>query len=207
MKTWMQFSASLIPPTVPRREFYKIGDVAEFAGIKPYVLRFWETEFTILRPVKGDTGQRTYRYRDLCAVFLVRHLLYQERYSLEGARKRIRQMADSEENGAQTSPSIEEEGKRPEMAGMQMEAAEAVVGTETPAQPASALKTKANNEIESHSFDDLMSSEMKYRPAPAPSSPRLQGMALQILLQEQKALGVAKNIAQGVLLRLQDFRA
>lgn len=74
---------------IPQRLFFKIGDVAELVGVKPYVLRYWETEFPMISPQKSDSGQRVYRRADVETVMLIKKLLYQERYSIEGARKRI----------------------------------------------------------------------------------------------------------------------
>jgi len=82
------------PPDVviPDRLFFRIGDVAELLGVKPYVLRYWETEFPMVAPQKSDTGQRVYRRGDVETLALIRQLLYGERYSIEGARKRLREL-------------------------------------------------------------------------------------------------------------------
>src|SRR5471030_2975065 len=69
--------------TIPDRMFFRIGDVAEIAGIQPYVLRFWEKEFEFLAPIKNSSGQRLYRKGDVEAVLLIKRLLYLERYSIE----------------------------------------------------------------------------------------------------------------------------
>jgi DNA-binding transcriptional MerR regulator len=79
-------------PTIPDRLFFKIGDVAELADVKPYVLRYWETEFPMISPQKSESGQRVYRRRDVETVLMIKELLYNERYSIEGARKRIREL-------------------------------------------------------------------------------------------------------------------
>jgi len=77
---------------IPDRMFFRIGDVAEIAGIKAYVLRFWEKEFDLLSPIKNSAGQRIYRRSDVEAVLLIKRLLYMERFSIEGARKRIKEL-------------------------------------------------------------------------------------------------------------------
>lgn len=77
---------------IPDRTFFRIGDVAEILGVKPYVLRFWETEFPMIHPEKSSTGQRVYKRTDVETLLLIKHLLYGERYSIEGARNRIRQL-------------------------------------------------------------------------------------------------------------------
>lgn len=79
-------------PNVPDRLYFKIGDVAELAGVKSYVLRFWETEFPVISPQKGNNGQRVYRRSDVETILMIKHLLYNERYSIEGAKKRINEL-------------------------------------------------------------------------------------------------------------------
>src|SRR5688572_22779923 len=78
--------------TIPDKMFFRIGDVAELLGVKPYVLRYWETEFSILTPEKSASGQRVYKRTDVENLMLIKQLLYQERYSIEGARNRIREL-------------------------------------------------------------------------------------------------------------------
>lgn len=80
------------PTEIPDRLYFRIGDVAELAGVKPYVLRYWESEFSSIHPQKSATGHRVYRRSDVETVLLIKHLLYVERYSIEGARKRIKEL-------------------------------------------------------------------------------------------------------------------
>jgi DNA-binding transcriptional MerR regulator len=84
---------------IPQRLFFKIGDVAELVGVKPYVLRYWETEFPMISPQKSDSGQRVYRRADVETVLIIKKLLYQERYSIEGARKRIKELRSEGRSG------------------------------------------------------------------------------------------------------------
>jgi DNA-binding transcriptional MerR regulator len=72
---------------IPDKLFFRIGDVAKLAGIKPYVLRFWETEFPGLGPKKSGTGHRLYRRKDVEMVLEIKRLLYEQRFTIEGARK------------------------------------------------------------------------------------------------------------------------
>jgi DNA-binding transcriptional MerR regulator len=74
-------------PEIPDKLYFRIGDVARLAGIKPYVLRFWETEFSELGPKKSGTGHRLYRRKDVELVLEIKRLLYAERFTIEGARK------------------------------------------------------------------------------------------------------------------------
>ena len=76
--------ASALMAPIPDRLYFRIGDVAELLGVKPYVLRYWETEFPIISPQKSTTGQRVYRRGDVETLVLIKHLLYKEKYSIEG---------------------------------------------------------------------------------------------------------------------------
>ncbi len=74
---------------IPDKLFYKIGEVSRIADIEPYVLRYWETEFPFLKPRKNKSGQRVYVKKDLELILEIKRLLYQERYTIEGVRKRF----------------------------------------------------------------------------------------------------------------------
>lgn len=74
-------------PEIPNKLYFRIGEVAKLAGIKPYVLRFWETEFPALGPKKSGTGHRLYRRKDVELVLEIKRLLYEKRFTIEGARK------------------------------------------------------------------------------------------------------------------------
>ncbi|MBV8551504.1 MAG: MerR family transcriptional regulator [Acidobacteriaceae bacterium] len=74
-------------PEIPNKLYFRIGEVAKLAGIKPYVLRFWESEFTGLGPKKSGTGHRLYRRKDVELVLEIKRLLYDRRFTIEGARK------------------------------------------------------------------------------------------------------------------------
>src|ERR1700761_1047049 len=76
-------------PEIPNKLYFRIGEVAKLAGIKPYVLRFWETEFSGIGPKKSGTGQRLYRRKDVEMVLEIKRLLYEKRYTIEGARKML----------------------------------------------------------------------------------------------------------------------
>jgi DNA-binding transcriptional MerR regulator len=82
---------------VAEKLYYRIGEVEEIAGVPAYVLRYWESEFKLLRPKKNPAGQRLYRRRDLELVQRIKTLLYEERLTLEGARKRL--LAESRNKG------------------------------------------------------------------------------------------------------------
>lgn len=71
----------------PEKVFYRIGDVSEITGIKPHVLRYWEVEFGGLHPRKNDAGQRIYERHDVELVLEIKKLLYEQRYTISGAKK------------------------------------------------------------------------------------------------------------------------
>ncbi len=83
-------------PEIPQKQFFKIGEVAEIAGVEPYVLRYWESEFKTIRPEKTRSNQRMYRRRDVEAVLQIKRLLYHEGYRIEGAKRRLREQAGEE---------------------------------------------------------------------------------------------------------------
>src|ERR1051326_3408309 len=74
-------------PEIPDKLYFRIGEVSRLAGIKPYVLRFWETEFSTLGPKTSGKGHRLYRRKDVELVLEIKRLLYEKRYTIEGARK------------------------------------------------------------------------------------------------------------------------
>ena len=75
--------------TFPDKLYYKIGEVAKIAGVKTSVLRFWETEFEFLKPEKSSAGQRLYLKREVELILEVKRLLYLEKFTIEGVKKRI----------------------------------------------------------------------------------------------------------------------
>ncbi|WP_374028828.1 MerR family transcriptional regulator [Bdellovibrio bacteriovorus] len=77
---------------IPDKMGFKIGDVAEILGIKQYVLRYWETEFEILRPKKASNNQRMYTRKDVENALLIRKLLHRDRFSIEGARNAMKEL-------------------------------------------------------------------------------------------------------------------
>ena len=77
---------------IAAKEYYSIGDVCEIADLKPHVLRYWESQFSILRPSKNRAGNRVYRRKEIKLIQLLRHLLYTERYTIEGAKRKLNQL-------------------------------------------------------------------------------------------------------------------
>jgi DNA-binding transcriptional MerR regulator len=79
-------------PQLPDKLFFKIGEVAHIVGVKPHVLRYWETEFSALRPMKTRGAHRVYRRRDVELAVLVKRLLHEEGLTIPGAKKRLRDL-------------------------------------------------------------------------------------------------------------------
>jgi DNA-binding transcriptional MerR regulator len=74
-------------PNIPERVFYRIKEVCTLTGLKPHILRYWEQEFREIRPTKSSRGQRLYRKKDLDAIFAVKRLLYERKFTIDGAKK------------------------------------------------------------------------------------------------------------------------
>jgi DNA-binding transcriptional MerR regulator len=77
------------PKQIPEKLFYKIGEATRITGVEAYVLRYWETEFPFLKPRKSRSGQRVYVKKDIELINQIKQLLYEERYTIEGVRKRF----------------------------------------------------------------------------------------------------------------------
>ena len=77
---------------VAKKVYYSIGEVCDLTGLKPHVLRYWETQFDVLNPTKNRAGNRVYRSKEIEVVLLVKTLLYEEKYTIEGANKKLLEM-------------------------------------------------------------------------------------------------------------------
>ena len=90
---------------IPNKLFFKIGEVCEITDTQPYVLRYWESEFPALAPAKNSSGQRIYRRRDIETVLRIKQLLYEEGFTIAGAKKRLEsEMQGRADSPAQTPP-------------------------------------------------------------------------------------------------------
>ena len=102
---------------IPNKLFFKIGEVCEITDTQPYVLRYWESEFPALAPAKNSSGQRIYRRRDIETVLRIKQLLYEEGFTIAGAKKRLeaemsgRVETPQEPQAPSTTPSGEESGE------------------------------------------------------------------------------------------------
>ncbi len=96
---------------IPNKLYFRIGEVADLLSVKPYVLRYWETEFPDIKPAKSKSGQRLYKRRDVETLVRIKELLYQERFTINGARRRLKELAreqrSHEQNGQQVALPID----------------------------------------------------------------------------------------------------
>ena len=90
MAKFVAKSTTTQDPRIPDKKNFRIGEVAEIAAVESYVLRFWETEFTSLCPTKSKSNQRMYTQEDVGVVLRIRDLLYEDGFTIEGARKQLR---------------------------------------------------------------------------------------------------------------------
>lgn len=77
-------------PTIPDKLYFKIGEVAVITGLEGYVLRFWESEFHTIRPSRSKSGQRQYRKKDIEEILKIKHLLYDRKFTIAGAKKHLK---------------------------------------------------------------------------------------------------------------------
>ena len=77
---------------IAKKAYYSIGDVCDLTSLKPHVLRYWETQFEVLHPTKNRAGNRAYKPKDIELILLVKHLLYEKRFTIDGARQKLKDM-------------------------------------------------------------------------------------------------------------------
>jgi DNA-binding transcriptional MerR regulator len=82
-------AAPPVPASIPNKLYFKIGEVSQLVGVEAYVLRYWESEFPGLSPRKSETGQRMFRRKDVELLLRIKHLLYDQKFTIEGARKAL----------------------------------------------------------------------------------------------------------------------
>lgn len=82
---------------IAKKAYYSIGEVCDLTGLKPHVLRYWESQFDALHPSKNSAGNRVYRPKEIELILLVKRLLYEEKYTIDGANQQIQEMRGSDE--------------------------------------------------------------------------------------------------------------
>ncbi|NJD17733.1 MAG: MerR family transcriptional regulator [Gemmatimonadetes bacterium] len=117
---------------IAKKAYYSIGEVCDLTGLKDHVLRYWETQFDVLNPTKNRAGNRVYRPKEIELILVVKHLLYEEKYTIEGARKKLQEMRKSGELAEERQEILEPEV----VAGMKAELKE-LLDVLTPPAPAS----------------------------------------------------------------------
>ncbi len=94
-------------PSIPAKRYFTIGEVAELCGVKPHVLRYWEQEFTQLRPMKRRGNRRYYQHHEVLMIRRIRDLLYDQGFTISGARNRLQELAQAAREGQPTDAPAE----------------------------------------------------------------------------------------------------
>ncbi len=105
----MEASGSHKPqlPPIPAKRYFTIGEVSELCGVKPHVLRYWEQEFTQLRPVKRRGNRRYYQHHEVLLIRRIRELLYDQGFTISGARNRLEEIANEPSRTVRTQSSVQ----------------------------------------------------------------------------------------------------
>lgn len=93
-------------PPIPAKRYFTIGEVSELCGVKPHVLRYWEQEFTQLKPVKRRGNRRYYQHHEVLLIRKIRELLYEQGFTISGARNRLDGAADEKQTPAVATPKV-----------------------------------------------------------------------------------------------------
>ena len=105
-------------PSIPAKRYFTIGEVSELCGVKPHVLRYWEQEFTQLKPVKRRGNRRYYQHHEVLLIRRIRELLYEQGFTISGARSRLDQAADQDAKHGNAKPSANTAALRKEIRGV-----------------------------------------------------------------------------------------
>jgi DNA-binding transcriptional MerR regulator len=124
-------------PAIPAKRYFTIGEVSELCGVKPYVLRYWEQEFTQLKPMKRRGNRRYYQHHEVLLIRRIRELLYEQGFTISGARNRLAESAAARDDAADVS-----EGEPDEVIDMSEALDESMVAVAA-AAPASAATSVA----------------------------------------------------------------
>lgn len=102
--------SSTATPVTDETKYYRIGEVSRLTALKPFVLRYWETEFPMLEPVKGANGHRLYRQEDVDLVLKIKRLLYDEGFTIAGARRHLKEAGSGGEGAESGAGAVGESG-------------------------------------------------------------------------------------------------
>jgi DNA-binding transcriptional MerR regulator len=96
---------------IPDKMYFRIGETAEILDVKPYVLRYWETEFPDIKPVKSQSNQRLYKRKDVEMLLAIKHLLYDEKFTINGARDHLKEQMKSQSKTTDLFEKVSVQGK------------------------------------------------------------------------------------------------
>jgi DNA-binding transcriptional MerR regulator len=108
-------------PPIPAKRYFTIGEVSELCGVKPHVLRYWEQEFTQLKPVKRRGNRRYYQHHEVLLIRRIRELLYEEGFTISGARNRLDNAFSGEERGGPAARPANASGAAVDLAALKRE--------------------------------------------------------------------------------------
>jgi DNA-binding transcriptional MerR regulator len=97
------------PRPVAQKEYYSISEVCDLVSLRPHVLRYWETQFPLLNPSKNRSGNRVYQRKEIKLILFVKHLLYEEKYTVEGARQKLEQLRKGGELLTETKKALDKQ--------------------------------------------------------------------------------------------------
>jgi DNA-binding transcriptional MerR regulator len=100
---------SLATRPVAQKEYYSISEVCELVGLRPHVLRYWETQFPLLNPSKNRSGNRVYQRKEIKLILYVKTLLYEEKYTVEGAKQKLEQLRKGGELQTETKKALDKQ--------------------------------------------------------------------------------------------------
>ncbi len=102
-------------PPIPAKRYFTIGEVSELCGVKPHVLRYWEQEFTQLKPVKRRGNRRYYQHHEVLLIRRIRELLYEQGFTISGARNRLEDQGTVSDAGGRTNNSVTPSATMPDI--------------------------------------------------------------------------------------------
>lgn len=94
---------------VARKEYYSISEVCDLVGLRPHVLRYWEAQFPLLNPSKNRSGNRVYQRKEIKLILYVKHLLYEEKYTVEGAKQKLEQLRKGGDLHTETKKALDKQ--------------------------------------------------------------------------------------------------
>ena len=101
--------SSVTLPPIPAKRYFTIGEVSELCCVKPHVLRYWETQFPVLNPSKNRSGNGVYQRKEIKLILYVKHLLYDEKYTVEGAKQKLEQLRKGGELQNETRKALDKQ--------------------------------------------------------------------------------------------------